>query len=88
MVPEEVRRARQLRCSQCGRAGAAMGCDVADCECTYHLPCAMLQVGREGLVQDVCWRCRWGCCGLCTSYPTAQLAAWDSSTVVRRWVLR
>ena len=48
MVPEEVRRARQLRCSQCGRTGAAMGCDVADCECTYHLPCVMLQVGREG----------------------------------------
>lgn len=46
MVPEEVRRARQLRCCQCKRSGAAMGCDVASCHRTYHMPCAMLQVSR------------------------------------------
>ncbi len=43
MVPEEVRRARMLRCKQCGLTGAAMGCEVRSCKETFHLPCAMLQ---------------------------------------------
>ena len=45
MVPEEVRRARKLRCKRCKKTGAAMGCEVGTCPQTYHLPCAMLQVG-------------------------------------------
>lgn len=50
MVPEEVRRAHSLRCCCCKRRGAAMGCDVPACRRSYHLPCAMLEVGDRGAV--------------------------------------
>ncbi|KAL4425593.1 hypothetical protein ABPG75_009609 [Micractinium tetrahymenae] len=43
MVPEEVRRAHSLKCCCCKQRGAGMGCDVAACRRTYHLPCAMLE---------------------------------------------
>jgi hypothetical protein len=45
MVPEECRRARLLRCKVCGKAGAAVGCNITACSSTYHLPCAMLLEG-------------------------------------------
>jgi hypothetical protein len=31
-VPEEVKRARKLKCKLCGQYGAAMGCDVPTCK--------------------------------------------------------
>ncbi|EFN57765.1 hypothetical protein CHLNCDRAFT_143079 [Chlorella variabilis] len=45
MVPDEVQRARKLRCRLCRKPGAAMGCEERTCQQTYHLPCAMGQVG-------------------------------------------
>ena len=47
MVPEEVRRARKIRCRQCKKSGAAMGCDVPECNQTFHLTCALLKVLRQ-----------------------------------------
>jgi PHD-like zinc-binding domain len=40
-VAGEVRRARGLRCSMCGRPGAAIGCRVPSCPRCFHLPCAI-----------------------------------------------
>jgi SpoVK/Ycf46/Vps4 family AAA+-type ATPase len=39
-VAEAVKRARQIKCALCGKAGAATGCRVHSCPRSYHLPCA------------------------------------------------
>lgn len=40
-VVQEVRRARNLRCSVCDKPGAALGCRVPSCPRAFHLPCAI-----------------------------------------------
>ncbi|KAG0566165.1 hypothetical protein KC19_7G043200 [Ceratodon purpureus] len=35
-----MRRSRKMKCSDCGRLGATLGCRVKKCKRTYHYPCA------------------------------------------------
>jgi hypothetical protein len=35
-----VRRGRQMRCAQCGRTGATVGCRLEACDASYHVACA------------------------------------------------
>lgn len=37
----EVARGAKLKCTKCGKKGAALGCYVKSCRRTYHVPCAM-----------------------------------------------
>lgn len=39
-LPAEVRRGRSLKCKECGTKGATLGCHVATCRSSFHLPCA------------------------------------------------
>ena len=39
-VEEAIKRGKQLKCSHCGRKGAAVGCTLPSCARTYHLACA------------------------------------------------
>jgi len=39
-VVTELQRSRFLACSECGRHGAVVGCQVKECPKTYHLKCA------------------------------------------------
>jgi BRCA1-associated RING domain protein 1 len=36
----EVARGAKLKCSSCGRKGAALGCYVKSCRKSYHVTCA------------------------------------------------
>nr|GEV53251.1 BRCA1-associated RING domain protein 1 [Tanacetum cinerariifolium] len=36
----EIERANKLKCSSCGKKGAALGCYMTSCKRTYHVPCA------------------------------------------------
>ncbi|GKA78274.1 BRCA1-associated RING domain protein 1, partial [Tanacetum coccineum] len=36
----EIERANKLKCSSCGKKGAALGCYMNSCKRTYHVPCA------------------------------------------------
>ncbi|XP_060970693.1 BRCA1-associated RING domain protein 1 [Cannabis sativa] len=40
-LKEEVARGAKLKCSACGKKGAALGCFVKSCRRSYHVPCAM-----------------------------------------------
>ncbi|CAN1270281.1 BRCA1-associated RING domain protein 1 [Linum perenne] len=40
-LKEELARGAKLKCSGCGRKGAALGCYVKSCRKSYHVPCAM-----------------------------------------------
>ena len=39
-VEEAIKRGKQLKCTHCGRKGAAVGCALPSCNRTYHLKCA------------------------------------------------
>ena len=39
-VEEAIKRGKQLKCSHCGKKGAAVGCTLPSCNRTYHLKCA------------------------------------------------
>lgn len=91
MVPEEVWRARFLRCKQCGQTGAAMGCEVRSCKGTFHLPCAMMQASADGDegCEDACSWCAPQCkpggvCAVivycCVLFLLAGCSLWASST--------
>ena len=36
----EVARGAKLKCSRCGKKGAALGCYMKSCRKSYHVPCA------------------------------------------------
>ncbi|CAI0434563.1 unnamed protein product [Linum tenue] len=40
-LKEELARGAKLKCSKCGKKGAALGCYVESCRKSYHVPCAM-----------------------------------------------
>ncbi|XP_011298309.1 histone-lysine N-methyltransferase trithorax [Fopius arisanus] len=39
-VHNAISRGRQIRCSECGKKGASIGCCAKNCSTTYHFPCA------------------------------------------------
>ena len=39
-VEDAIKRGKQLKCSHCGKKGAAVGCTLPSCNRTYHLKCA------------------------------------------------
>ncbi|KAM7521740.1 hypothetical protein LguiA_011642 [Lonicera macranthoides] len=41
-LESELARAAKLRCSYCGKRGAALGCFVQSCRKSYHVPCALV----------------------------------------------
>ncbi|KAK1410138.1 hypothetical protein QVD17_36672 [Tagetes erecta] len=49
-LESEVARANKLKCSNCGKKGAVLGCYMKSCQKTYHVPCAY----------DIP-ECRWDC---------------------------
>ncbi|XP_063980460.1 histone-lysine N-methyltransferase trithorax [Diachasmimorpha longicaudata] len=39
-VHSAISRGKQIRCSECGKKGASVGCCAKNCSTTYHFPCA------------------------------------------------
>ncbi|XP_020276045.1 BRCA1-associated RING domain protein 1-like isoform X2 [Asparagus officinalis] len=39
-LESELARASKIKCSKCGRTGAALGCFIKNCKRSYHVPCA------------------------------------------------
>ncbi|PWA85723.1 BRCT domain-containing protein [Artemisia annua] len=39
-LESEIERANKLKCTSCGKKGAALGCYMNTCKRTYHVPCA------------------------------------------------
>ncbi|KAJ8410062.1 hypothetical protein AAFF_G00211030, partial [Aldrovandia affinis] len=50
-VKEEMRRGRKLKCSQCKRRGATVGCEIRKCKRSFHYQCAMEANAKN--VEDV-----------------------------------
>ncbi|CAJ0918161.1 unnamed protein product, partial [Mesorhabditis belari] len=48
-VQKAVERAQQIMCHKCGRLGASMQCHKADCQSSFHLPCAKEIAGSKFL---------------------------------------
>ncbi|CAN6486193.1 unnamed protein product [Victoria cruziana] len=49
-LESEIARSSKLKCSRCGKKGAALGCLAKSCRRSFHVPCAVE-------IQD----CRWDC---------------------------
>ena len=37
----EISRASKIKCSKCGKKGAALGCYYKSCRKSFHVPCAV-----------------------------------------------
>ncbi|KAK2839994.1 hypothetical protein Q5P01_013734 [Channa striata] len=49
-VRKEVKRGAQLKCSECKKNGATVGCEVKRCQKSYHYPCAV--EGGAEIIED------------------------------------
>ncbi|CAA6655321.1 unnamed protein product [Spirodela intermedia] len=61
----EISRASKIKCSSCGKKGAALGCYAKSCRKSFHVPCAVEIPG-----------CRWDCdhfLVLCPSHSDRKL---------------
>ncbi|KAK1260779.1 hypothetical protein QJS04_geneDACA002321 [Acorus gramineus] len=89
----EISRASKIKCSVCGKKGAALGCFVKSCPKSFHVPCAVAIP-----------ECRWDCdefLVLCPNHSSCRFPsetskkvkqraknAWRASTdVTREWVI-
>ncbi|XP_078427819.1 breast cancer associated RING 1 isoform X2 [Wolffia australiana] len=61
----EISRASKIKCTKCGKKGAALGCYSRACRKSYHVPCAVETA-----------ECRWDCVNyllLCPSHADREL---------------
>ncbi|EXB46049.1 Protein BREAST CANCER SUSCEPTIBILITY 1-like protein [Morus notabilis] len=79
-LKEEVARGAKLKCSGCGKKGAALGCYVRSCRRSYHAPCAMKVPKCRWAYEDYLMLCP---DHSSVRFPNEKSKSWDNVSKVR-----